>query len=70
MVNLSFQCVGRERATLLYMAVKKKVGLGCNGKSGLHSQALGVRERNTPIAQIGDLYSVYFALAGGKFTQA
>lgn len=36
------RCVGRERATLLYMAVKKKAGLGCNGKSGLPSQALGV----------------------------
>lgn len=42
MVNFFLRCVGRERATLLYMAVKKKVGLGCNGKSGLHSQALGV----------------------------
>lgn len=42
MVNFSPQCVGRERVTLLYMAVKKKAGLGCNGKSGLHSQALGV----------------------------
>ena len=70
MVNLSFQCVGRERAPLLYMIVKEKAGLGCNDKSGLHSQALGVCERNTHIAPIGDLYSVYFALAGGKFTQA
>ena len=37
MVNFLFQCVGQERATLLYMAVKEKVGLGCNGKIGLHS---------------------------------
>ena len=36
------QCVGRERATLLYMVVKEKVGLGCNDKIGLHSQAIGV----------------------------
>jgi hypothetical protein len=36
------RCVGRERGTLLYMVVKEKAELGCNGKSGLHSQALGV----------------------------
>lgn len=42
MVNFLFRCVGRERATLLYMEVKEKAGLGCNGKSGLHPQALGV----------------------------
>ena len=42
MVKLYLQCVGRERATLLYMVVKEKVGLWCNDKSGLHSQALGV----------------------------
>ena len=30
----------------------------------------GVWERNTPFAQIFDLYSGYFALAGSKFTQA
>ena len=32
MVNFFLQCVGRERATLLYMVVKEKVGLGCNDK--------------------------------------
>ena len=42
MVNFSLQCVGRERATLLYIVAKEKAGLGCNDKSGLHSQALGV----------------------------
>jgi len=42
MVNFFLWCVGRERATLLYMVVKEKAGLGCNGKSGLPSQALGV----------------------------
>ena len=42
MVNFFLQCVGRERATLLYMVVKEKAGLGCNDKIGLHSQALGV----------------------------
>lgn len=36
------QCVRRERATLLYIAVKEKVVLGCNDKIGLHSQAPGV----------------------------
>ena len=43
MVKLYLQCVGRERATLLYMAVKKKADVGCNGKSGLHLQAIGVK---------------------------
>ena len=42
MVKFFLRCVGRERATLLYMVFKEKVGLGCNDKSGLHSQALGV----------------------------
>ncbi len=42
MVNFFLRCVGRERATLLYMAVKEKAKVGCNGKSRLHSQALGV----------------------------
>ena len=42
MVNFFLQCVGRERATLLYMVVKEKVKVGGNGKSGLPSQALGV----------------------------
>lgn len=41
MVIFFLQCVGRERGTLLYMVVKEKAGLGCNGKSGLHAQALG-----------------------------
>lgn len=41
MVNFFLQCAGRERVTLLYMAVKENVKVGCNGKSGLHSQALG-----------------------------
>ena len=66
MVNFFLQCVGRERATLLYRGVKERGGLGCNDKIGRHSQALGVREPTAPIAKIGDLYSVYFALAGGK----
>ena len=42
MVNFFLQRVGRERATLLYMTVKEKADVGCNGKSGLHLQALGV----------------------------
>ena len=42
MVKIFLRCIGRERATLLYMMVKEKVELGCNAKSGLHSQALGV----------------------------
>ena len=42
MVKLFLRYVGRERATLLYMVVKEKVGLGCNDKIGIHSQALGV----------------------------
>ena len=42
MVNFFLRCVGRERATLLYMVVKEKVKVGCNAQSGLHSQALGV----------------------------
>ena len=42
MVNFFLRCVGRERATLLYMVVKEKDRVGCNDKSGLHSQALGV----------------------------
>ena len=42
MVNFFLQRVGRERGTLLYMMVKEKVKVGCNAKSGLHSQALGV----------------------------
>ena len=42
MVKFFLRCVRRERATLLYMMVKEKVGLGCNDKIGLHSQALGV----------------------------
>ena len=42
MVKLFLQCVGRERATLLYMMVKEKAKVGCNDKSGLPSQALGV----------------------------
>ena len=42
MVNFFLQCVGRERGTLLYMAIKEKAAVGCNGKSGLHLQALGV----------------------------
>ena len=42
MVNFFLQCVGRERGTLLYMMVKEKAKVGRNGKSGLHSQALGV----------------------------
>ena len=33
MVNFFIQCVGRERATLLYMVVKEKIGLGCNDKT-------------------------------------
>ncbi len=42
MVKFILRCAGRERGTLLYMVVKEKVGLGCNDKIGLHSQALGV----------------------------
>ena len=42
MVKIFLRCVGRERGTLLYMAVKENAGVGCNGKSGLHLQALGV----------------------------
>lgn len=37
MVNFFLQCVGRERATLLYMVVKEKARLVCNDKSGLQS---------------------------------
>ena len=35
MVNYFLRCVGRERATLLYMVVKEKVGLGCNEQEGV-----------------------------------
>lgn len=37
MVKFFLRCVGRERATLLYMMVKEKAKVGRNDKSGLHS---------------------------------
>ena len=42
MVDIFLRCVGRERGKILYMVVKEKAKVGCNAKSGLHSQAPAV----------------------------